>query len=337
MKSQMSTSKPQMSFFKLPIMLLLAVSVFTLSCTTEDANQIGSDTLQPSIEEVLRSYGSEDGSATSKSGTSKVKKPTFKTLSVALAKSRLAGTVSSNMLTVFAPTDAAFAKYNLDQKNIGSFPGIIDILLYQVVNGKVFSTDLVNGFVPTLNGAAVEVNLESGVMINGSNVIIENIEARNGVIHAIDDILFPPTQNLVELASSFAPEFSVLLEAATKAGLAGVLMGDGPYDQLTVFAPTNQAFLNLLDTLPEYSSLDDFDTEEDIALLTNILLYNVVEGRVYSSDLSNGTVGTLGGSFDLSGLTITTSSAGTANLVPSLLNVQATNGVIHVIDAVLVP
>ena len=84
-----------------------------------------------------------------------------------------------------------------------------------ILYGKVFRTDLANGFVPTLNGAAVEVNLESGVMINSSNVIIADIEARNGVIHAIDDILFPPTKNLVELASSFDPKFSVLLAAAT--------------------------------------------------------------------------------------------------------------------------
>lgn len=130
MKSQIRTSKPQISFFKLPMLLLFklpmlllfVLSVITFSCNTEDADIIDNEGLQPSIVEVLESYGSELGSTVSKSVDSKVKKPTFKTLSVALAQTRLAGTVSSNMLTVFAPTDAAFAKYGLNQKNVASFP-----------------------------------------------------------------------------------------------------------------------------------------------------------------------------------------------------------------------
>ena len=169
-------------------------------------------------------------------------------------------------------------------------------------------------------------------MINSSNVIIADIEARNGVIHAIDDILFPPTQNLVELASSFAPEFSVLLAAATKANLAGVLMGDGPFEQLTVFAPTNQAFIDFLgvSTAEEAIEVVNSLNADDLA---PILLYHVVEGRVYSSDLSSGSVTTLNGDFYLETLSVIDS----AMLVAGLLNVQATNGVIHVISGVLTP
>jgi len=331
MKSKGNALESPLSTSKLSILMLFVLAVFTFSCNTEEVEIMDSNTNKQSILKVLENYGTESSSITFKSVSSKDKKATFKTLSVALAKTGLAGTVSSNQLTVLAPTDAAFAKYGLDQMNINSFPGIRDILLYHVIGGKVFSTDLINGYVPTLNGAAVEVNLESGVMINTSNVIIADIEARNGVIHAIDDILFPPTKNLVELASSFYPEFSVLLAAATKAGLAGTLMNDGPY---TVFAPTNQAFKTLFNVATDEAAIDVVNglTAED---LTPILLYHVVEGRVYSSDLSSGPVTTLNGDFNLDLATLTID--GNAMLIPSLLNVQATNGVIHVIDSVLIP
>ncbi|WP_298238042.1 fasciclin domain-containing protein [uncultured Algibacter sp.] len=272
--------------------------------------------------------------------------PNFSILIAAAIRANLAGALLDvSPETVFAPTNMAFKTFlaaGSDEEAINTInslapEAVASILTYHLIDGYVFSNQLSNGYVPTLNGAAVNVSLDMGPMINDANVVVANVQATNGVIHVIDKVLSPPTMNLVDLASSFAPEFSVLLAAATKAGLAGVLMGDGTYEQLTVFAPTNQAFLNLLDSLDGYSSLDDFDTEEDIALLTSILLYHVAEGRIYSSDLSNEPVGTLGGSFDLSGLSITTSSMGTANLVPSLLDIQATNGVIHVVDAVLVP
>jgi transforming growth factor-beta-induced protein len=209
------------------------------------------------------------------------------------------------------------------------------ILLYHVVDGFVFSTDLSSGFVPSLNGAAVNVTLDSGVMINDANVIGANQQATNGVVHVIDKVLLPPTSNLVDLASSFDPEFSVLLAAATKAGLADVLMGNGPYDQLTVFAPTNQAFMNLFNVVTVEAAID-FVNGLTAEYLAPILLYHVVEGRVYSSDLSTGPVTTLNeGDFDLDLATLTIDS--NAMLIPSLLNVQATNGVIHVIDSVLIP
>ncbi|MFL1013543.1 fasciclin domain-containing protein [Flavisericum labens] len=334
MRTSTNYPKPQISTHLFSMFLIFVFLILTFSCSTEEVVPLDDTSHAPSIVEVLKNYGTSTTTIASKSGDKKGKKPTFKTLSVALAKTKLAGTVSSNQLTVFAPTDAAFAKYGLNQQNISSFPGIIDILLYHAVAGKVFSTDLSNGFVPTLNGAAVEVSLDSGVMINTSEVVLANIEARNGVIHAIDDILFPPTQNLVELASSLAPEFSVLLTAATKANLAGVLMGDGPYEQLTVFAPTNQAFIDFLN-VSNVEEATEVVNSLSADVLAPILLYHVVEGRVYSSDLSSGAVTTLNGDFvlDLENLTINDNTM----LVPSLLNVQATNGVIHVINAVLTP
>ena len=263
-------------------------------------------------------------------------RPTFRTLSVALARTGLAGTVSSNRLTVFAPTDEAFAALGLNQRNITSVPNLTEILLYHVLGDVVYSTDLTTSFVTTLNGAALDVNLDSGVQINDANVILADRQARNGVIHVIDTVLFPPTNNLLELAESFDPEFSVLVDALEIAGLDSVIASGGVF---TVFAPTNDAFIALLGELDGFDSLEDFDTPEEIELLTNVLLYHVVEGRVYSSDLSSGPVSTLNGNFDLdlSDFTITDANDREAGLITDLLNVQATNGVVHVIDRVLLP
>ncbi|TPV34876.1 fasciclin domain-containing protein [Paucihalobacter ruber] len=334
MKLAINLPKPQVYYLKLPALLLFVLTLIT-SCNTEDTYLDENADLQRTIVEVLDSYGSESEGSDNESTQSRMNRPTFRTLNVALARTGLAGTVSSNRLTVFAPTDAAFEKYGLNQRNIVSTLGVEtlrSILLYHAVAGTVFSGDLPsNGFVATLNGASVEVNVGSSVTINDATVVIADIEARNGVIHAIDDVLFPPTQNLVELASSFDPEFSVLLAAAIKAELAATLANDGPF---TVFAPTNQAFMNLLGVNTVQEAIDAVNglAPEDLA---PILLYHVVPGRVFSTDLSSGPVETLNGSFDLDLETLTID--GNAMLVPSLLNVQATNGVIHVINSVLIP
>lgn len=316
---------------KLRFVMLAALTLFVVSCQEEPiaVNDL-SENSELSISEVLESYGNPGNEA----DNSRIKgnsRNTFSTLSVALARTGLSGVVSSNRLTVFAPTDAAFAELGLNVRNIASVPNLKEILLYHVLGNVVYSTDLSNGFVPTLNGAAVEVNLTNGVMINDSKVVKADIKARNGVIHAIDKVLFPPSKNLVELALSFDPEFSILVQAVIKADLAGVLANGGPY---TVFAPTNAAFVALLGELGA-TSLDDIDKD----LLKSVLLYHVAEGRVFSSDLSSGEVKTLGGSFDLdlSTLTITDARGREAGLIPALLNVQATNGVVHVIDRVILP
>jgi len=313
------------------ILLLAVLATFAVSCQEEQiAVNNSSDAVEQTISEVLESYGNPDNdyNASRLKGNSR---NTFSTLSVALARTGLARVVSSKRLTVFAPTDAAFAELGLNVRNISSVPNLKEILLYHVLGNVVYSSDLSNGFVPTLNGAAVEVNLTNGVRINNANVVKADIKARNGVIHVIDKVLFPPSKNLVELAQSFDPEFSILVQAVIKADLAGVLANGGPY---TVFAPTNAAFVALLGELGA-TSLDDIDKD----VLKSVLLYHVVQGRVFSSDLSSGPVKTLGGSFDidLSTLTITDAREREARLIPALLNVQATNGVIHVIDRVILP
>lgn len=262
---------------------------------------------------------------------SKPNKPSFKTLKAALAKTGLMGVVSSSELTLFAPTDDAFAELGLNQQNISTVPNLKEILLYHVLEGMIYSTDLYEGFFGTLNGAAVEISLDGGVYVNDAEVMYADIRARNGVVHVIDKVLFPPTMNLVQLAQSFNPdEFSILVAAVVAAGLDDDLSGVGPF---TVFAPTDAAFNAAGVTLQNVASVPN---------LAEILLYHVVGERVYSSDLTTGAVPTLNGGatiyIDAQALTIDdTGAPGVANLVPSLLNVQATNGVVHVIDKVLFP
>lgn len=332
--------------------LIIALGVFAASCSKDEVSPMPTTPAQEmNIVDKLASFSNSDNGNgfTIESGNNPMEmlvigdnieerkaaassnRPTFSTLNVALARTGLAGVVSSNRLTVFAPTDAAFAALGLFPNNIASVPNLREILLYHVVDGTVTSDMLSNGFVPTLNGAAVEINLDNGVFVNDAQVIMADIKARNGIIHAIDKVIFPPTMNLVELAQSFAPEFSILVDAVIAAGLTDVLATGGPF---TVFAPTNAAFAALLEELP-YNSLDEIPVE----VLTQVLLYHVVEGRVFSSDLVSGTVPTLNGTFEVntSNFTITDFNEREANIVTSLINIQATNGVVHVIDRVILP
>lgn len=311
--------------------LITFLAVILTSCSKKGDLAINNSS-NKNIVETLDSYPStvatdNDGIAAG----AKSMKPTFATLKVALARTGLTSTVSTQQLTVFAPTDAAFASLGLYPNNIASVPNLREILLYHVVAGLVYSNQLSNGFVSTVNGAAVQIDLSNGVKVNDANVIAADISARNGVIHVIDKVLLPPTLNLVELAQSLNPEFTILVSAVIKAGLTDVLANGGPY---TVFAPTNDAFVALL-AEKGFTSLDDVPTD----VLTDILKYHVVNGRVYSSDLTNGPVNTLNGSFNINvnTLTITDAQGRDAGLVPSLLNVQATNGVVHVINRVILP
>lgn len=319
MKNMITFSKSSNLFKSLALIFLLMLSV---SCSTEetDTYQDPELTIIESLSKIEAEYDNNGRSNN---------KPKFKTLKVALAKTGLAGVVSSNRFTIFAPTDEAFAAYDINHQNVDEVEGLTDILLYHVLGNIVFRSDLSNGFVPTLNGAAVEVNLDEGVKINTSNVILADRETRNGVIHVIDDILFPPSSNIAEIAQSFAPdEFTVLVKALQLTGLINAVIGD---DQLTVFAPTNSAFNNI--------GLNDSNImDQDIAFISDVLLYHVVPGRVYSSDLSSGDVTTLNGTFqlDLSNFTITGNGGSVSTLVGPL-NVQATNGVIHVINEVILP
>jgi transforming growth factor-beta-induced protein len=172
-----------------------------------------------------------------------------------------------------------------------------------------------------------------------SEVTATDIEESNGVVHVINRTLIPPSSNVVEIAVSFNPdEFTQLVAALARTSgedpdLLAALSGEGAF---TVFAPTDAAFEALYEAL-EVASIDDIP----LAALTAVLQHHVIATpRVFSSDLESGAVPTLNGdiTIDAEAGTITDGSGGTANLASSeFLNVLGTNGVIHVIDAVLIP
>jgi transforming growth factor-beta-induced protein len=243
--------------------------------------------------------------------------------------------------TVFAPTDAAFAALlealDITAEELLSQSGLADVLLYHVVSGKVMSTDLTDEMMAeTLNGESITVDLSDGVKINESTVTTADIEATNGVIHVIDTVLVPEgftldmeeevEMDIVDIALA-DENFSTLVAALQQADLVGALQGEGPF---TVFAPTNDAFAALLEALD--ISAEQLLLQPDLA---DVLLYHVVSGKVMSTDLSDGlTAETLNGesvTFDLSdGVKVNMSTVIGAD-------VEASNGVIHVIDSVLVP
>ncbi len=246
----------------------------------------------------------------------------FNTLVQAVVAADLVSTLKGDgPFTVFAPTDEAFAKLGID---IGMLSNeeLTGILLYHVVAANVMSTDLANGFVQTAGGYSIEVNLDAGVKINTASVIQADVVATNGVIHVIDEVLMPPSEDIVDKAISFNPgEFNTLVNAVVQADLVSTLKSDGPF---TVFAPTDAAFEALGVDLASLSNED----------LTNILLYHVVPASVFSSDLTEGSVQTANGS------TVNVSLDGGVKINDSnvvIANVQTTNGVIHVIDQVLIP
>jgi transforming growth factor-beta-induced protein len=245
----------------------------------------------------------------------------FSSLVAAVKKAGLVEALSGpGPLTVFAPTDAAFSAAlaalgkTLDQL---SADDLKPILTYHVIGAEVRSTDLKAGPVKMLSGVSAFVGTSGGAKINGASVVSADIEAANGVIHVIDKVILPP--NLVE-AAQLAGDFSTLTGAVTSAGLADTLSKADA--NLTVFAPTNAAFAKL-------SAVPSGDA------LKNVLLYHVVSGKVLSTDLKAGAVPTLltgkSVSVDLSnGVKINTATVTAADIV-------TTNGVIHVIDSVLIP
>lgn len=266
----------------------------------------------------------------------------FSILVAALQKAELVSALQADgPFTVFAPTNAAFVKLleglGISADDLLNHPQLADVLLYHVVSGQVLSTDLQDGMMPaTLSGETIKVDLSSGVKINSSVVTAADVMATNGVIHIIDTVLVPPTfvlnaepelpATVVDIALS-SSDFSMLVSLLQKADLVGALQGEGPF---TVFAPTNAAFESLLGALN--ISASDLMNQPDLA---KVLLYHVVSGKVLSTDLTNGLeAATLNGetlAFDLSsGVKVNSSSVTAADL-------EAGNGVVHVIDTVLVP
>jgi len=268
-----------------------------------------------------------------------VNSPVHNVLEAAVLEADLAGALSSDgPFTVFAPTDDAFialaGALGATAEELLALPELTDILLYHVVGGTALSTDLSDGqFITTLNGADVVVTInDEGIFINNAQVTVADIVAGNGVVHVIDAVLLPtdapePTNTVVDIVVN-SPVHNVLEAAVLQADLAGALSGEGPF---TVFAPTDDAFLSLAGALGA--------TAEDLLALpelADILLYHVVGSTALSSDLTDGqTIATLNGAE----VTVTINEAGIFinDAQVTVADLVADNGVVHVIDAVLIP
>lgn len=259
----------------------------------------------------------------------------------------LATLLSGENKTLFAPTNDAFMAAGIstlpDQATLDA------VLKHHVLNAEVTSSEIATGAsnAETLNGKIYLSKGSAGVFINGgSKVTTADIDASNGVVHVIDRVLVPPSETIVQIAtrlSSADPgQFTQLVAALARTqgqGENDLLAAAGSSgSNLTVFAPTDAAFQEL------YTALGVSNVDEiPLATLINVLKHHIVAGSVFSTDLSTGTVATLNGdvtvSLSANPPTVTGSSGGanTATLQSSMLNIHATNGVIHVIDKVLLP
>ena len=277
--------------------------------------------------------------------------------------------------TVFAPTDEAFAALPADVLDaLAADPEMLQsVLLYHVIPGRLIAALISDGKeVATAEGSNVLFSFVDGIkQVNGATIVAKDIQASNGVIHVIDSVMLPPavaatlgvaatapaeevtaeddaagtdaamaeTEVMTDTAETdmamadivdtavAAGSFNTLVAAVQAAGLVDALKGAGPF---TVFAPTDDAFAKL----PQETI--DALLADPTGDLSQILLYHVVPGKVMAADLSDGLeVDTLQGS----PVAITLSDAGAmvndANLIAT--DIEASNGVIHVIDSVLMP
>lgn len=267
----------------------------------------------------------------------------FSILVAAVETAGLAETLDSpGPFTVFAPTNDAFGRFldenNLEPQDLLGAPNLETVLTYHVLSGSVPASAVSPGSVNTVAQLPFFISEapNGNLWINGNTRIIDtDINASNGIIHVLDNVITPPTQNIAEIAIGAAigesPEFTQLVAALVRAELAGVFTG-GFEDDFTVFAPTDAAFAELYTAL-EVDGVDDIPLET----LTNVLLYHVVPARAFSQDLREGAeLPTL---LEDATLTVNLGSLqiNESGLVADMLNIHATNGVIHVIDSVLLP
>jgi uncharacterized surface protein with fasciclin (FAS1) repeats len=271
----------------------------------------------------------------------------FSLLKNALTKAELVATFQgAGTFTVFAPTNTAFTAVGIDQAFIdaNTKETLAAVLKFHVLSTKVLSTDLAianNTEVTTLNGKAFVTKNAAGVSINGAKVTTADVAASNGVIHIIDRLILPPSQDIVVYLQGNA-DYSLLVAAVVKAGLVNDLKGAGP---LTVFAPNNTAFTALGSAYATTTAINNLDATQTAAL-KNILLYHVVGQRLFSQNLIAGAAATAlatkSVTIDLtSGVKVTggaaTNVAAVVTSPVTRFNVVTTNGVIHTIDKILVP
>lgn len=314
---------------KFVLVFVLPLLLFTTSCKNDDADP--KNIVQTVVDD-----------------------PKFSILEAALTRASgnlttvLAGT---GPFTVFAPNNDAFIAAGLTESVINNTaPATLNtILTYHVLASKVLASQITAGAVGTVLGDDIYLTTSGGVKINGNvNVTTADLQVSNGVIHEVGKVILParytydPTgtnsgtiEDIVVALSTptTGAEFTLLKAAIIRANLLGVL--DGISRNYTVFAPTDEAFNNAGLTLSVINAYDP-------TALANVLKYHIVKAsaKVYSNNLTAGAVQMLNDSnltINLTGgVYLDTPAAGNQNATVSTPNVLARNGVIHIINSVLI-
>jgi uncharacterized surface protein with fasciclin (FAS1) repeats len=263
-----------------------------------------------------------------------VKAGAFNTLVTAVKAAGLVEALKGKgPFTVFAPTDEAFSK--VCPNTLASLlkpenrDKLTAILTYHVVPGKVMAKDVVKiKGASSLNGQQIGIKVsEESVFVDNAKVIKTDIRCSNGIIHVIDSVIMPSFDDIVATAVK-AESFKTLVTAVKAAKLVSALQGKGPF---TVFAPTDEAFAKLPAEL-----LEDLLKPENREKLIAVLTYHVVPSRVYSQSVGKITAaetlqkGKIRFSTDAGGARVN-------NAKILATDIDASNGVIHVIDTVLIP
>jgi uncharacterized surface protein with fasciclin (FAS1) repeats len=303
------------------LFIILGFAAFTLSSCEDSSDDMTPDDPRPAtVVDVIT--GSDDHT----------------TLAAAVAAADLVETLSGNgPFTVFAPTDAAFAALPagtveaLLQNPSGD---LSDILRYHVIGDRVLSGALSDGLTAqTVLGSDLSFTInEQGAFVNGARITVADIETQNGVVHVIDAVLIPPVesdplpQTVVDIIAGSAVH-ETLTVALIAAGLIETLQGEGPF---TVFAPVDDAF-NALPAGTLEALLEDPSGD-----LTNILLYHVVAANALSAGLSDGqSIETVSGETLV--VTINDDGIFIGDAMVIAADIEAENGVVHVVNSVLLP
>ena len=269
--------------------------------------------------------------------------PDFSILVAAVKAAGLVDTLKGKgPFTLFAPTNMAFAallkELNLTADALlANKPLLTQVLTYHVLNSRSLASDLTDGLAAaSVEGQPITFKRSDGGLTlvdargRTSKVVLANVQASNGVVHAIDKVILPTDKNLVQLAQG-VPQLSILVEAVVAADLAGVLSGPGPF---TVFAPTNDAFVALLGEL----GVSKAGLLANKALLTKVLTYHVVPAQVLSSGIpfDKPITSVQGQTFTIAKtLKISDQNGRQSNIIAT--DVAASNGVVHLIDKVILP
>ncbi len=233
--------------------------------------------------------------------------------------------------TVFAPTDDAFAKLPLDVLHTvqDNSDVLKTVLLHHVVDGAITPEEMKAGELKTLAGDMLTITKVGDAFFVDGNPVGAGVQATNGYVYVMSDVLVPAVGTVVDVAVTFKDAgFGTLVDAVTAAGLVETLQGDGPF---TVFAPVDAAFA-ALDKATLNAALND-----PKGLLTTVLTYHVVAGKITSDQFTDG-----GKLTTVQGEELTTTKDDQGNWLINgnpiaVQNIQASNGVIHAMGAVLLP